>query len=618
MIYSTEKFTLETPRPVQVDIINEILSAIDKGYKNIILEAGTGIGKSVCATTIANYFTNSYIITMTNQLLQQYLRDFDNILEEIKGKDNYPCRFTDEIGKCMIEKHNEKLIDEYNQQLIKYQHDPANNTRPKKPEINRTCGQKCPFVKALQKALKNDKVITNYDFLYYAGNFAGILPKRDLIVFDESHNLESKIMNLTIKSFNRRSIYRKYNIDIFDGIHHGMTLERLKKDYDYWITICDKIISLESKAMDEYIKNLKADYFRNSIHISDADERIFEMEVVSKDKGVKQYQRSIDKYNELKIILESEDWIIELPTKKEILADETYRTPSKAKSLVAEFKPLTISEYSDDLLSFGETRLFMTGTLGSKEMFCRWIGLDPDETYHIYQKSPFPVENRPIIRDYAGRMSGRDKRSGKYNWEINEDALLKIHDILEEHKDEKGVIHVSSNRQAWFIRNELKEYCRRPLQVAYGKTREESISKFEEWDGNMVLIGAGIKDGVDFADDKCRFQIIFKVPFPSLASVQMNIRKRYDVTWYIYQTVMPLMQAYGRGIRNESDYCRTYVLDSDFESLISDYGFLFNEYFLEAVEGFDWESALRKSGVRSKVRRVRRVKRVPRVQSEAK
>ena len=71
---------------------------------------------------------------------------------------------------------------------------------------------------------------------------------------------------------------------------------------------------------------------------------------------------------------------------------------------------------------------------------------------------------------------------------------------------------------------------------------------------------------------------------------------------------MPLMQAYGRGIRDENDYCTTYVLDSDFDRLLNDYSYLFNEYFLEAVRGFVPK--------RDKVRRVRRVKRVPRVEAK--
>ena len=41
-----EKWSLKgyNPRPEQEKIIDEILTAINKGYENIILEAGTGVG----------------------------------------------------------------------------------------------------------------------------------------------------------------------------------------------------------------------------------------------------------------------------------------------------------------------------------------------------------------------------------------------------------------------------------------------------------------------------------------------------------------------------------------------------------------------------------------------
>ena len=55
------------PRPEQKKIINEVIEAIEMGFKNIIIEAGTGTGKSAIATTIARYVEDSYILTMTKQ-----------------------------------------------------------------------------------------------------------------------------------------------------------------------------------------------------------------------------------------------------------------------------------------------------------------------------------------------------------------------------------------------------------------------------------------------------------------------------------------------------------------------------------------------------------------------
>ena len=122
------------------------------------------------------------------------------------------------------------------------------------------------------------------------------------------------------------------------------------------------------------------------------------------------------------------------------------------------------------------------------------------------------------------------------------------------------------------------------IWVAQGASREETINRFEKSRKPVILVGAGIKDGVDFKGDKCRYQILFKMPFPSLASTQINIRKHYDKVWYAYQTIMPLMQAYGRGIRDMDDHCVMYVLDSDFDRLVKNYKYLFNEYFLEAIK----------------------------------
>lgn len=613
MIFSNEKFTLKgcDPRPEQEKIINEILTAIDNGYKNIILEAGTGTGKSAIATTIANHeelIKDSYIVTMTNQLLQQYLHDFDYMVKEIKGRGNYHCNFEGCCDNCHIKEENNTRLRNYNQAQKDYKNNPTQYAKPEKPLLINLCGKKdenklpavhpyCPYIKSLRGALKHNHVISNYDYLYIAGNYAGILPERELLILDEAHNLEKKIMQLITVTLNRKTIYRDYEMDIFDGItEHNMTLKDINEP-KYWIGICDKLVSIVSNRLNNHIDN----------EYSDVDNSIILNQLLENDDVVKNYKKDIEKYDKLIKSLREERWIIELPTKKDILSDTSYLSNAKVKGLTVEFKPLTISDYTESLFHFGEIRLFMTGTLGDKNKFCNWLGIDPNETYYIYQKSPFPVENRPIIRDYAGKMSGKNKTTNEPNWK-NEDALLKIYDILEEHKDEKGVIHVSSNQQAWWIRNELAPYTRRFFKIAYGKTREQSISDFEEDEGNMVLIGAGIKDGVDFKGDKCRFQILFKMPFPNLGGAQVNIRKRYDLVWYIYQTVMPLMQAYGRGIRDESDYCTTYVLDSDFESLINDYGFLFNEYFLEAVEGF----------VPKQNMRVRRVKRVPRVQTGAK
>lgn len=508
------------PRHEQKQIIDEIIEAIDMGFKNIIIEAGTGTGKSAIATTIANYIGDSYILTMTKQLQNQYLDDFEYMLAEIKGTANYSCNLMPtSCDDCM--------------QL----------------DANRGRHSNCKYKMAIEYAKEHPCVITNYDYLFYAGNYAEAFHKRKLLVLDESHNLEKKIMQLIGKTLNRQMIFKHYGMDIFYPVTKGATLKSID-NVDYWVRTLQE---LEVRARS----NAKSAVNRKN------------RELYTKDKLKFQYLITQLKDEETK-------FIIELPSKKDILKDKQVNGKFE-NGLKAEFKPLTINEYSDQLLHFGDIRLFMTGTLGNKDKFCEWIGIDPKETYYIFVKSPFPVENRPIIKTYVGSMSGRKGQNP--NWR-NPLAIQKIQDIIHKHKHEKGVIHTSSNQQAWFIKKMLNSKL---VWVAQGKDRENTIRRFESSHKPVILVGAGLKDGVDFKGDKCRYQIMFKMPYPSLAGKQVNIRMHYDHSWYAYQTIMPLMQAYGRGIRDLDDYCVMYVLDSDFDRLLNQHRYLFNEYFLEAI-----------------------------------
>ena len=509
------------PRPEQKQIINEIIDAIDMGFKNIIIEAGTGTGKSAIATTIANYIGDSYILTMTKQLQNQYLDDFDYMLAEIKGTSNYSCNLRPtSCDDCM--------------QL----------------DANRGRHQDCKYKLAIEFAKEHPCVITNYDYLFFAGNYAESFMPRKLLVLDESHNLEKKIMHLIGKTLNRQMIWKHYGLDIFYPVTQGKTLKSID-NVDYWVSTLHE---LETRARSKAY---------NAVNRKNR-------ELYTKDKLKFQY-----------LITQLEDteakFIIELPTKKDILNDKLVNDKFE-NGLKAEFKPLTISDYSDQLLHFGEIRLFMTGTLGNKDKFCQWIGIDPNETYYIFVKSPFAKEHRPIIKSYVGSMSGRKGRNP--NWR-NPQAIQKIKELINKHRYEKGVIHTSSNQQAWFIKKMLNS---KNVWVAQGPTREDTIRRFESSRQPVILVGAGLKDGVDFKGDKCRYQIMFKMPYPSLAGKQVNIRMHIDKSWYAYQTIMPLMQAYGRGIRDTDDYCVMYVLDSDFDRLLNQHRYLFNEYFLEAIK----------------------------------
>ena len=75
---------------------------------------------------------------------------------------------------------------------------------------------------------------------------------------------------------------------------------------------------------------------------------------------------------------------------------------------------------------------------------------------------------------------------------------------------------------------------------------------------------------------------MFKIPYPHKNEL-VKYRMEQDRSWYFYQAVMAIMQAYGRGIRDMDDYCTMYIIDSSFEYLFNYNRKFFNEYFKEAV-----------------------------------
>ncbi len=534
MIYWS--FLNHNPRNSQIKLINKINHAIGEGYKNIILEAGTGTGKSAIATTLANMYEDSYILTMTKQLQEQYLDDFSHMLVEIKGKGNYECNYKGHCDFC--------IKDEYNLSKCK----------------------DCAFKIAFKKAMEADNVLTNYDFFYYMGVANKLLDSRELLILDEAHNLERKMLMLSSHNLNREYVSTKFGVDIFDPLMSSTrSYNNLKRKPDYWIELCDDLV----KICKERIKEIEGEH-KNDVQVTLDEFENNPSKFSSADYIEKQrLETDMKSFNAISLGLKADALIIDIPDRDLILNNKM--------DIDAEFKPFSVSEDTQEMLKLGNVRIFLTGTLGNKDKFCKWNDLDPDETFYIYEKSPFDVEKRPIYPEFVASMSGQTRNVP--NWK-NDRAISKIKELLDRHKDEKGVIHTSSNEQAFWIVENLKDY---PLVFVGGEDRNKVLKEFTQTNENVVLIGASIKDGVDFKGDLCRFQIIFKVPYPQL-NEQVKYRKNLDKSWYYYQAVMSLMQAYGRGIRDKDDYCVMYIIDSDFVNLFNFNKSFFNEYFTEAIQ----------------------------------
>lgn len=527
-----ENFPFKQARHNQLELISEILEAFETDYKYVILEAGTGTGKSAIAATLGQILQPSYILTMTKQLQRQYADEFG--YAQVKGRNNFLCldsgsMNTCDQGTCQTIRHGEEFgcpfgikIEKSNQKDL----EKDDNTDFYQTPFTFKSSEKCPYWNQKAIAIQEPVSLLNYDYAYLELNYVQHFQKRNLMVLDEAHNIENKIMN-------------KLELNIHN--------KQLQKDIN--TTIPREMMSYTD--IKDWVSFLEATY--DSYKDINTNQ-------LTKQKGdrIERVKRKIKEITN-NIKNNPQNWVVSIE-------DDT-----------VSFKPLKVDEYAKDtLFQYADKVLFMSATILDKDLFCKWLGLDPKEVYYIKSDSPFKKEYRPIHMKLVGPMSKRAL------WHTAPKTIPVLREILDKHKDEKGLIHTNSYKCQNYIMDHIVQ---QRLLSHTPKTRDQVLETFENSKNPYVLVSPSMSEGVDLPYEKCQFQIIYKVPYPYLGDRQINERKNIDPEWYAYKTIMTLMQAYGRGMRAENDHCDTYILDKNIQILLKNkmYRNLIPKFFKEAI-----------------------------------
>lgn len=220
------------------------------------------------------------------------------------------------------------------------------------------------------------------------------------------------------------------------------------------------------------------------------------------------------------------------------------------------------------LLGLVDYRVLCSATIGGRETFEENVGIKylPDSrTQYDVIPSTFNFEKSPIIFFNRWKMSFREK---KQNFPKLMNATYQI--VTNKHPNEKGIIQTGSFENAKQLFNNAPiELKRRMLLYDDNREKNEKIQKHRN-STNTILVGPTLCEGIDLPEDDCRFIIILKVPYPSLTDIYVKSKMKLFPNWYNSTTSNTIIQGIGRGIRNENDYCVSYILDSCFNALFND------------------------------------------------
>ena len=564
-------FPFPTVREKQKKVLDMIDSAIKSGYSQIFLEAPTGFGKTPVAITLARYLGSSHICTATKDLQTQYRRDFPFIVD-VKGRSNFPCIVKEDMGLDESCNYGPCIKDEsydcsYKTRLIDYKvegegtlHelvklDPFAERRyvekmRSKPKLVDLDWRPCHYYH--QKSIGSHATHTVYNYRYFLSDifYAGATQKRKLLVLDEAHQLENEVGDF-------RSFTIRKNMLPFLKMHMP---DGNIDDIETWLDICSKL----KERLVEFTEKAQGIIERSN------------QKVTLEPYTEKNLIDALELDKNLTVVVD------DIKTNKDNWIVSGVQRDSANQLVKVTLMPLEVSSYFDTILDKGSVSLFMSATILSKDHLCKTTGLKPEKVKFIrIEDSDFPVKNRPIHMMNVAWLSAKTMNVSMPKIAQAVDNIMSIH------RNEKGIIHTTSYSQLQFIRDNVsKENASRLIETASSLDRSEVLQKHYESKKQTVLISPSLHLGVDLKDDLSRFQVIVKVPYPDLTDKKIAAKKERDPKWYTWNTVLRLVQAYGRSVRSSDDYATTYILDSSASYLLKNAQGLMPRWFTEAIVQF--------------------------------
>lgn len=538
-------FPFESIRPEQRLALDFALDAfLEQKKRFVILEMGTGCGKSGVAVALARYLaaydgrtegcpaSKAYVLTTQKILQAQYMDDFGpasgrDMMRSLKSASNYDCRYYSDMS-CS---DSRRLLKQLGQRLVG-------------TDFYKCCKAGCPYTLDKEEFMSFPVGITNFSYFLAETMYAKQLTPRGLLVIDECHNVEPELGKFIEVTFSERFARTL-----------GCKVPRLTTAAGAFAWIAGTYRRAVQKSLADIEKRLSVQFTSTgSPGLSELSKRY---EVL--DKHVCKLNRFIDAYD-------PNNWVMN-PVKADA---NDVRSGQKL-----EFKPVDVSSFGHECLyGYGERVLLMSATVLDKDTFCRSVGIDPTEAAFLHVPSPFPLQNRPVHYLGVGSMS-----------KACIDGTLPhlvgvVKELLELHANEKGIIHCVNYR----IARHLVDAIGSPRLLLHDSSnRDDTIERHMSSIEPTVLVSPSMTEGVDLADDSSRFQVLCKVPFPYLGDQVVRMRKDRDATWYACQTARSVVQALGRSIRNEHDHATSYILDSDWERFYRSNSSMFPEEFRSAL-----------------------------------
>jgi len=528
----------KNPRQSQVDVLDWLS---EQTAKFCIVEAPTGVGKSLICTTVCND-GGGIVLTPQISLQEQYLRDFP-YMDLIMSSENY---------KCQNSKSSERGTEGY----LSCKRGVVVCKREK-------CLGSCPYQIAKSRFCESTHGTSNYAYFWRFLGTPELSLDQQWIILDEAHNLEQSLIDSAVVEVSEKWCKdNHFNYQKPRSFHEAV---------DFFIQLIDEVF----RKCGEIRRNI--DMFDRNGDISSmlkASEELISLEEFLTASNFAYNILTKQDSDGVKFI-DSDDFDEESLTDAGLVV---IRSEDRDKDGFS-FKPLYAWHVWETLPEFIKSKRFLltSATILDVNQFVKNIGWKKSDVAFYRIDSPFDKDNRKIY--LKGKVS---LNRGNIEYEFPR-VVSEADKFLARFEGTRGIIHSHTFKLASEFYS-LSSMKGRLIVHKQGDDRNALIERFMNSDRNdVVLVSPSMTEGLDLKGDLARFAILLKVPYPSMGDPWVKARMDRDRSWYSWQVAKTIIQGCGRVVRSKNDWGYSVMLDGGFNNFFEREQHFFPEWFLDSV-----------------------------------
>lgn len=560
----------KTPRPQQRHFLERAAAAFAAGKRVVVGELPTGAGKTDACKTVANAFRSigkaTFMLTSQKILQDQYSEEYPSPdIETIKGRANYSCTHRDahpegqNAADGVCRGKNKSILRECIDEAEAAPIAAAAQVSPLQAAVGLalTPGcHHCPYWAQLQRVHDAPISLFNFSSFLFQQRIGRFAP-RALMIVDEAHNTETQLMSyVTIE-------LSEWTLSLV-GVRITREI-RTKQEFLDWLAETDLVAIVARRIKDAEGDGRTGD--------ADADSLGEELNAAELE-ALKELDAKLANFMSL---LDKTEWILEVQKYND------RRTGDERRKIVA--RPLYAKDFAQDLLfRHAERLVFMSATILDVDVWARNLGLAKEEVELVRTPCDFPVENRPIYKEYAGNMGFKYFTREQNPKDPTEPKFVaKVAEILDRHRGQRGIVHCHSFSLSKLLYQRIDgPNADRLLFQEHFSSKDEMLAEHARR-SDSVIVAPAMHEGLDLKGDLSRFQVIAKVPWPNMQDRVVKMRMDRDSAWFAWLTALKMVQSYGRSVRSRDDWAATYLLDAGFEAFLWKNARMLPDWFQEAL-----------------------------------